>query len=921
MVNHTILHTGSVSLHCFHRTFDATILATTLALCGCATIGSGKARVYVSPDGQDDVNGSGLSRQRPLRTLRRAADAVRHLVAAGQAANGIDVVLLPGTYRLDSPLDLNHTHSGKAGGEITFRAARKGTVTVAGSLPVDGWKPLDGGVYVADLPGNVDRAPQVYGNGSLLPLARYPNVDPAHPRSGGMLYALDGEESSPKTALIYDREKLNPARWKDIAGGKIVIWPGANWNSGRLSLTRVDPESSTLRFTKARYDIRRGNRFYLEGLFEELDAAGEWFADLAGKKLFVKPVQKGAAPVGISVPVSNGLIQLTGQGNTPASHIVFEGIRFAECLGSAIVLENARACRVVGCEITLTEKAGILLRRLSSDNRIDGCDIAWTGTVGVGIEGNRDKTRTRTAAISGNVIENCHLHHIGTSRNAGGAIDLRPYCGGNITHDNILRHNLIHDTPRKGIMMGGVSNIAELNHIHHVNLEQSDTGAIGLCTRDVKERGCIIRHNLIHDVGGYNMLEPGNWAFPSFCWAVYLDDWTSGTTVTGNILLDAPSGGVHVHSGLDNLIEHNIIRGSDKALIQFSPIKPELQYGETVQMSGNTVRHNIALGAPGTPWLRGAHGDWLSGVAECDQNLLWYGGTEPTLRLARNNGSTWQEWQAAGFDRNSSIAAPTFADGTDWKIVPDTVTAALGIKPIPVRDIGPYESASRFSWPLTSEWEREPPVLTCSIPPAPSPRKRAEIPPISSPVSIDGVLGPKEWQGTALLVLEHNHRDVPTQPRSVAHVGFDHDALYIGMENVVNPAEALKLGPAWGKHEAIEVALRPRAAGPEAPVVVFRGFADGSSYGSNAGGIPVEKARAIGRQCTYAAATAAPLRWLAEVRIPWAAIPGADGKPCELQFNLTCNKPSDKLFLCWKPTGRRSHGVGDEGIIIPKQGE
>jgi len=24
MVNHTILHTGSVSLHCFHRTFDAT---------------------------------------------------------------------------------------------------------------------------------------------------------------------------------------------------------------------------------------------------------------------------------------------------------------------------------------------------------------------------------------------------------------------------------------------------------------------------------------------------------------------------------------------------------------------------------------------------------------------------------------------------------------------------------------------------------------------------------------------------------------------------------------------------------------------------------------------------------------------------------------------------------------------------------
>ncbi|MBT3292375.1 MAG: right-handed parallel beta-helix repeat-containing protein, partial [Victivallales bacterium] len=191
-----------------------------------------------------------------------------------------------------------------------------------------------------------------------------------------------------------------------------------------------------------------------------------------------------------------------------------------------------------------------------------------------------------------------------------------------ITHDNLIRRNEIHDAPRKGIMFGGIRNVVEGNHVHHVNLEQADTGAIGLCTRDLTEVGNVIRHNYLHDVGGYNMLKPGVWAFPSFCWGIYLDDWSSGVTVAGNVVVGSPSGAVHVHSGIDNVIENNILLDSPGTHILFSPIAPKTQNGKTYTMSGNRVRRNVVAGPATSAWLAGRR-DWREGIAECDRNLLW----------------------------------------------------------------------------------------------------------------------------------------------------------------------------------------------------------------------------------------------------------------------------------------------------------
>jgi hypothetical protein len=691
-------------------------------------------------------------------------------------------------------------------------------------------------------------------------------------------------------------------------------WPDRNWNCDRVPITGVEPEDNLLTFKPVRYGLRRGNRFFIEHVLSELDAPGEWYADAKSRTLYLKP-PTGASPDEITVPKTSELVVLADEGSAPVSHIRIEGIRFTECSGTALVLANAQHCTVTVCEITRTGDAGIVLRNMSSDNRIAGCDVAWTGTEGIRLEGVRDTDRTRETAMARNIIENNHVHHVGMNRNAGGAIDLRPYCGGNITHDNVFRRNLLHDTPRKGIMMGGVHNIAEGNHIHHTNLEQSDTGAIGLCTRDVHERGCIIRHNLVHDVGGYNMLEPGVWAFPSYSWAVYLDDWSSGTTVDGNILLDAPRGGVHIHGGLDNVIENNIIRGGDKWQLEVNPMGSREFGGKTYTMTGNRILRNIALGRADAAWLKG-RGAWMEGLAECDRNLLWFDGAEPFCLDKRGDPIPWKDWQKAGFDTNSRVAKPEFT-ATDWQLRPDFEPAAeLGIKPLPVEQIGLYASPERFSWPVRTEWTRETPVLRCTVPIPTSKRKQRAIQPRSGEVKIDGTLGSDEWKKATPLVLERNHRDEPAQPRSLGFAFYDAQGLYVGIDNVVDPNEPLQTGNAWGKDDAVEIAVRPQDT-PDAPILVLRGFVNGILSGAADGGMSEGAAADVAERCRYAAAVVSPLRWTAEIFIPWNAISADAPKPTALQFNLTCRKTAGNLFICWKPTGRHSYGVGNEGVLVP----
>jgi hypothetical protein len=892
-------------------------LCLCLSLILCCQLSAAPINLYVGPEGSDDAKGVGWSEKKPYRTLGRGLQAIRNLRRDHRGENPIIVNLLPGTYQLTEPLVFDQTTAGKPDAPSVIRAKTKGTVTLSGFATVTGWQPWRDGIWQAKL--DLSGVGTVYWDGDLLPAARFPNLDPKRPRSGGMLYAYREHREEPKTNILYAKGDLDVSRWAHPETGRVVVWPGKNWNSDRLPIAKVDAEACEIALTRnARYPIERGNRYFVEHILEELDAPGEWFFDTKTKTLYLMPRTPGNPGDHVAIPSVATLVQFISTREEPLRHIELDGLRIQGSTRHAVELTAAWDCTIRACEITRTGTDGIVLGEGSSDNRIAGCDIAWTGRDGIRLNGVRDMSRQRTDGMHGNVVENCHLHHVGTSRNAGGAIDVFPYVGGNITHDNIFRRNEIHDTPRKGIMFGGVRNVVELNHIHDVNLEQSDTGPIGMCTRDLNERGSIIRSNYIHDVGGYNMLKPGEWAFPSFCWGIYLDDWTSGVQVVGNVVVGAPSGAVHVHSGVANVIENNVFIDSPKGHILFSPMKPKTQDGKVYTMADNVVRRNIVSGSASSAWLSG-RGDWQEkGIAECDRNLLWFEGVAPRTS-GHGKASTWEQWQAAGFDTHSVVARhnPVKKVGDRYEI-DSTLAKQIGFQPIPWDQIGVYESADRFSWPIRTDWPREELVLANQIKPEPVITETATMPRLTGAApSIDGTIGKAEWQSAGTMVLARDHRDRAAKPHSTARVTYDSKALYIALDNPISQGKTLDAGDVWGKADAVEVALRADAPETDAPILILHGYLNGRIGAATSGGMSAEDVGTANQALSFAAKKLSDTRWSAEVAIPWAVVPGAKGKPVPLQFNLTCRKVADNLWLMWRPTGRRSYGVGREGKLIP----
>ncbi|MDO4575564.1 MAG: right-handed parallel beta-helix repeat-containing protein [Planctomycetia bacterium] len=81
--------------------------------------------------------------------------------------------------------------------------------------------------------------------------------------------------------------------------------------------------------------------------------------------------------------------------------------------------------------------------------------------------------------------------------------------------------------------------------------------------------------------------------------------------------------------------------------------------------------------------------------------------------------SGWEAWQMAGADLHSVVADPMFVNpqAGDFRLKPESPALQLGFEPIPFDKIGPYEDASRATWPIQeAEGVREHPEWLTSVP-------------------------------------------------------------------------------------------------------------------------------------------------------------------------------------------------------------
>lgn len=705
--------------------------AALCAMLACATVFAADINIHVAPNGDDKLHGTlaavdTKAMDGPVATLARARDLVREARKAG-AGPRANIILRAGTYYLDSTLQLDKQDSGTASAPTVITGYGKEHPTISGGWRVTSYAKYRGSILSADIdPTRFKgrRVQQIFIDGKAQTLARYPNVDPAHPISGGWAYVAGAlawnqvNRSNDSKRLLAMKEQ-DIRRWPTIEGAEIFVFPRYNWINDIIPIESVDHTGLVKLKWDASYDIRPGDRYYVQNLFAELDSPGEWYFDPKQTRLFFWPKSQLTSKSNIVISDIETLVSITN-----ALHIEIRGLNFEVAEGSAIKLVDASDCAVAANTIKhvgLKGRGTYAIAVTGGENdRIVGNDISNVGGTGILLSGGNIKE----LKAAGHVAENNYIHHAGEVYKQGVGIELAGV-------GNIVRNNLIHDLPRMGILVGGNDHLIEFNRIHHTNLETADSGAIYTSGRDwLSPRGVVIRGNEIVDTVGFGYdFQNRRWKTNYFTFGIYLDDDSSGVDIVGNIIGRASWAGVFVRSGSYNHIINNIIfdNGQDQVFFQgfgnsdpFRKLARE-KHAEFSQYPAWRKYRGFADSSPDA--TKSASNIWfqrnlvvysgktskyaaISGFdvtsSRINNNAIVTRNGELSIDDGSKNGLNWDGWRKLGLDTDSILPEVSQIPGdNDWtRFNSSEVARRIGFQAIPFDKIGPYRSPDRASWPI-----------------------------------------------------------------------------------------------------------------------------------------------------------------------------------------------------------------------------
>lgn len=478
-------------------------------------------------------------------------------------------------------------------------------------------------------------------------------------------------------------------RWRDTSGAELHIFPAWGWVSAIAPIVRIDYESRRVHLPPDGYtdEIRLGNRYFIENVREALDAPDEWYLDRqTGTLYYISPT--GKAPADAVLARLDRLVELRGdpQRDRWVEGIRLDGLVFTDTdytlttnyympADAAVWMAAARNCTVENCTFRLVGGYALRLEERCERIRFVANRVQQVGQGGVILYGD-NASQPRHSLIAGNVMKHLGLVY----KHVAGVYVITG-------SDNRIAHNTIWDVPRYAISLKSLDdnhrshrNTVEFNDLRRTNLETNDTGAIETLGRDMKDTGNIIRYNLILDSVGMISTPEGRIITPYFTWGIYLDDYSSGTTVYGNIVARTVNGGICVHGGRNNTFENNIFVDARVEQVRLQPRDDFMRGNRFVR---NIVSYSNPQAALIHSWDRRT-----DRFREWDYNLYWLRGGSASI--GRTPLGTLQDWRAAGMDAHTIVADPLFMAPAqdDYRLPPDSPVWKLGFKAIPVEKIG-----------------------------------------------------------------------------------------------------------------------------------------------------------------------------------------------------------------------------------------
>jgi len=585
------------------------LLIASAAIALAAGQGLSAADYYVSVSGNDVDEGSLIH---PFKTIQHAAQ----MMVAGDHC-----YIRAGTYRET----VTPANSGTAAAPLTFQAFGTEAVTLSGAEIVSGWSLHSGGIYKAALTAHLGDEDQVFVDGQMMNLARWPNTTPDLSRqvkatavSGS--YTPKPNADGTSTGTYTDPALTQAAGF--FTGAKIHFLPGPVWVAQTGTVTSSSPGSVQFHWNLMAPDMvpATGNPYYLFGLLSLLDTPGEWFIDAPSNTLYLWPPQNDAPdPHLVETKKRDYAFDLSG-----LSYVTLQNLSLFACSinsspASQHLILDGLTCRYVShfSRIDVADAwdyhmndTGLILN--GSHHILRNSSIAWSAGNGVTMIGDH------------HLVENSTIHDVNYAQ-----LDCAAINTGNSdtpTADHEIRFNTCYNSGHGLLLIRSlVRGLIHNNDLYRSMLGTTDSGAVYTYSHDGQNTD--ISYNKIHD---------------NVC---------AGNAAVG-IYLDNNSSNFHVH--------HNLIYNTCLALEYNLPSVNILWYNNTAVALNTSLTGGYSGSQAGTQ----VHNNIFTADivtypdATVSNNIL-----TPTDPLFVSPAGLDFRLQATSPARSAGIALPPYTDG------------------------------------------------------------------------------------------------------------------------------------------------------------------------------------------------------------------------------------------------------------------
>jgi hypothetical protein len=546
-----------------------------------------QAEIHISPSG-DDGNAGTLAA--PVQTLTRALQLSRE--RKRQTGFPAFLLLHGGVYEFPETLRLTSDDAGTAAYPLRIEAFGDGEVVWSGGSRLHPqWKPYRDGIYQASVPRGA-RTDQLFVNGQRQMLARYPNFD----KNARYLNGTAADAISPERAR----------RWKHPEGAYVHGLQESLWGSLHYRVTGRNPDGSLA--MEGGWQIDRDQPMhkefrFIEGVFEELDAPGEWFLDQETSTLyFYPPANVDLTGATVDVVRLVNLIEIGSQQGATARGVTLREVTFRHTQrtfmqtreqllrsdwrifrGGAMLIENAEDVLVEDCFFDQVGGNAAFVSGHARRVGLRSCRIEEAGSSGVCFVGRPSAVRNallgyynetsldridRTPGPKGDeyprdcFVDDCLIARTGRVEKQSAGVHISTSSEIRVTNCSI------YGVPRAGINVGDGTfggHLVDSCDVFDTVLETSDHGAFNAWGRDRwwhlhgAAEDDLLTGSLL-DLPTLDAVLPivltrSRWAC-AHGWDIDLDDGSSNYRIHENLCL---CGGIKFREGFLRTAEDNVL--------------------------------------------------------------------------------------------------------------------------------------------------------------------------------------------------------------------------------------------------------------------------------------------------------------------------------------------------------------------------